>query len=113
MEKLNVRIRWCWALVCVLSLICCLVAAQSIGATTPPVLIPVATGLSSPTYVTNAHDGTHRLFIVEQPGRIKVLQPGSTTPTVFLDIASKVVFGGEQGLLGLAFHPNFHLNRQF
>src|SRR5262245_53855670 len=48
------------------------------------------TGLTSPVFVTNAHDGTNRLFIVEQGGVIKVLQPGSTTPTVFLDITSKV-----------------------
>src|SRR5256885_1901753 len=67
----------------------------------------VVTGLSSPLYVTNAHDASNRLFIVERPGRIKVLQPGSTSPTVFLDITSKVLSGGEQGLLGLAFHPSF------
>src|SRR5262245_22816345 len=113
MEKSNLKLRWCSALVYVLSFAFCLGAAQSIGATTPPVLAPVATGLLSPIYVTNAHDGTPRLFIVEQLGHIKVLQPGATTPTVFLDIASKVLFGGERGLLGLAFHPNFHLNRQF
>jgi glucose/arabinose dehydrogenase len=73
----------------------------------------VVTGLSSPLYVTNAHDGSNRLFIVEQPGRIKVLQPGATSPTVFLDITLKVLSGGEQGLLGLAFHPNFPTDRRF
>jgi len=73
----------------------------------------VLTGLSSPLYVTNAHDGTNRLFIVEQPGRIKVLGPGTTTPTVFLDITSKVLSGGERGLLGLAFHPEYAANRRF
>lgn len=71
------------------------------------------TGLSSPVYVTHSRDGTNRLFIVEQPGRIKVLQPGATSPTVFLDITAKVLFGGEQGLLGLAFHPNYAVNRRF
>jgi len=73
----------------------------------------VLTGLSSPLYVTHAHDGTNRLFIVEQPGRILVLQPGAGTATVFLDIMSKVLSGGEQGLLGLAFHPNYAFNRRF
>jgi hypothetical protein len=63
--------------------------------------------------VTHAHDGTNRLFIVEQPGRILVLQPGAGMPTVFLDIMSKVLFGGEQGLLGLAFHPQYAMNRRF
>jgi glucose/arabinose dehydrogenase len=73
----------------------------------------ILAGLSSPVYVTNARDGTNRLFIVEQPGRIQVLQPGSATTTVFLDIRSKVLFGGEQGLLGLAFHPQYALNGRF
>src|SRR5436853_4563804 len=83
----------------------------------PPVaaiqLEQVVTGLSSPLYVTNARDGTNRLFIVEQPGRIKVFQPGATSPTVFLDITSNVLSGGERGLLGLAFHPNFPTDRRF
>ena len=76
-------------------------------------LEPLLTGLSSPVYVTNAHDGSRRLFIIEQPGRIKVLQPASASPTVFLDITTKVLSGGERGLLGLAFHPQFKTNRRF
>jgi glucose/arabinose dehydrogenase len=75
-------------------------------------LEPVLTGLRNPVYVTNAHDGTNRLFVLEQPGRILVLQPGASAPTVFLDITGKVLSGGEQGLLGLAFHPNFPVNRR-
>ncbi len=70
-------------------------------------LDPLLQGLSTPVYVTNAHDDSNRLFIVEQAGRIKVLAPGATTPTVFLDITSRVLSGGERGLLGLAFHPQF------
>ncbi len=77
------------------------------------VLEPVLAGLNSPIYVTNAHDGSNRLFVVEQPGRIKVFQPGASTPTVFLDITSRVLSGGERGLLGLAFHPQFSTNRRF
>ncbi|MFY9608346.1 MAG: PQQ-dependent sugar dehydrogenase [Blastocatellia bacterium] len=77
------------------------------------VLQPVLSGLSSPVYVTNAQDGSNRLFILEQPGRIKVLEAGSSTPTIFLDIASRIVSGGERGLLGLAFHPQFSTNRRF
>ncbi len=73
----------------------------------------VLTGLSSPVYVTSALDGTNRLFIVEQAGIVKVLQPQAATPTVFLNIVSKVLFGGERGLLGLAFHPNYRTNRRF
>jgi len=76
-------------------------------------LAPVLSGLSSPVFVTNARDGSNRLFIVEQSGRIKVLQPGASAPTVFLDIATKILSGGERGLLGLAFHPQFSTNRRF
>src|ERR1051325_452037 len=76
-------------------------------------LVPVLSGLSGPVYITNAHDGSNRLFVIEQAGRIKVLQPGATAPTVFLDISAKVLSGGEQGLLGLAFHPQFAITRRF
>src|SRR5262245_8012465 len=78
-------------------------------------LIPVVDGLSSPLYVTSARDGSNRLFIVEQTGSVKVLIPGATAPlpTPFLNIASKIVAGGEQGLLGLAFHPQYTSNGRF
>jgi hypothetical protein len=76
-------------------------------------LQPVLTGLTNPLFVTSSQDGSNRLFIEEQIGRIKVLQPGASTPTVFFDISSRLVFGGEQGLLGLAFHPQFLTNRRF
>jgi len=73
----------------------------------------VDASLTNPIFVTHAGEGTERLFIVEQPGAIKVLQPGSTTPTLFLRIpGTRVLSGGERGLLGLAFHPNFATNRR-
>jgi glucose/arabinose dehydrogenase len=84
-------------------------AAQGVS---PVTLEPLLSNLSSPVLVTNARDGSNRLFVVEQPGRIQVLQPGSSTPTVFLDITAKVLSGGERGLLGLAFHPQFNSNRR-
>lgn len=90
-----------------------LVTAQS---ATPAIqLIPVASGLSSPVYLTSARDGSNRLFIIEQPGRILLLPPGATAPlaTPFLDIRTKISFGGERGLLGLAFHPQYATNRRF
>jgi glucose/arabinose dehydrogenase len=74
---------------------------------------PVVAGLSSPLFVGHAGDGTNRLFIVERGGAIKVLQPGASSPTVFLNISAKVVAGGEQGLLGLAFHQQYISNRRF
>ncbi len=72
------------------------------------------TGLSSPIMLTHAGDGTQRKFIVEKAGIIKVFQPGSTTPTIFMNIAGRVrSASSEQGLLGLTFHPNFATNGYF
>ena len=76
-------------------------------------LQPFLTGLSSPVLIRSAKDGTGRLFIVQQGGIIKVLQPGSNTPTDFMNITTKVLSGGERGLLGLTFHPNFAQNSYF
>jgi glucose/arabinose dehydrogenase len=67
--------------------------------------MPVATGLTNPTYVT--HAGDERLFIVEQPGRIRIVQQGVLLATPFLDITSLVRSGGEQGLLSAVFHPAY------
>jgi glucose/arabinose dehydrogenase len=61
-----------------------------------------------PTAVTNAGDGSDRVFVVERGGRIWIVNRDRTVvPTPFLDIASRVVSSGEQGLLGLAFHPQY------
>jgi glucose/arabinose dehydrogenase len=61
-----------------------------------------------PTAVTNAGDGSERLFVVERGGRIWIVdRDGTVAPTPFLDIASLIVSSGEQGLLGLAFHPRY------
>jgi hypothetical protein len=63
--------------------------------------------------MTNAKDGTNRLFVVQQGGIIKVVQPDSTTPTDFLNISSIISTDGERGLLGLAFHPQYKTNNRF
>jgi glucose/arabinose dehydrogenase len=70
---------------------------------------------SSPVDLQNAGDGTNRLFIVERSGRIRTFanNPATTSSTVFLDISDKVRAGGELGLLGLAFHPNYASNGYF
>lgn len=75
--------------------------------------VRVAEGLDKPIGVTHAKDGSRRLFIVEQQGRILIWQDGSTRPEPFLDIRSLVACCGERGLLGLAFHPNYAENGQF
>ncbi len=76
-------------------------------------LQPFLSGFNSPLLLTNAKDGTKRLFVVQQGGIIKVIQPGSTMPIDFINISSKIVSGGERGLLGLAFHPQFASNGYF
>jgi glucose/arabinose dehydrogenase len=87
--------------------------------TTPPpngtlalALQPVASGLAFPLYLT-APAGDPRLFIVEKGGTIRVVKDGTVLPTPFLDISSLVSKGGEQGLLGLAFDPQYAANRRF
>lgn len=73
----------------------------------------VASGLDHPVLATNAGDNSQRLFVLEQPGQIKIVQNGLVLSTPFLDIRSKVSYGGERGLLGLAFHPNYKNNGYF
>ena len=76
-------------------------------------LVPVVSGLTSPVFVGHADDSLNRLFIVEQAGVIKVLQMGDEEPTTFLDIRGDILAGGERGLLGLAFHPQYVSNGRF
>lgn len=77
----------------------------------------VKSGFSNPVFVTNA--GDKRLFVVEQPGYVRILRPPKgaldwrVDPTPFLDIHTRVLCCGEQGLLGLAFHPDFRDNGRF
>lgn len=86
--------------------------------TSPPasaavVLAEVASGITSPTDIRNARDGSGRLFLVQQSGQIKVWRGGAVLPAAFLDISDLLVTGPEQGLLGLAFHPDYHNNGYF
>ena len=67
----------------------------------------VASGFSQPVYVTGAKGEPGRLYVVEQGGVIHVLQGGKRRGAPFLDIRRLVTAGGEQGLLGLAFHPSY------
>jgi glucose/arabinose dehydrogenase len=75
----------------------------------------VASGLSKPLFVTSPPGDTSRLFIVEQnSGQIKILTGGAVLPTAFLDIGDLITSSGnEQGLLGLAFHPDYSSNGYF
>ncbi len=67
----------------------------------------VATVPGRPLAIANAGDGSGRLFVAEQGGVVYAVNGGVVNATKFLDISGQVSGGGEQGLLGLAFHPNF------
>ncbi len=78
--------------------------------------ITVATGVTAPVFVAAPPGDTNRVFILSQSGQIRFIARGSTNPavnTLFLDIASRIIFGGERGLLGLAFDPDFATNGKF
>jgi glucose/arabinose dehydrogenase len=80
-------------------------------------LTQVATGLVSPVKMVPVPDDSGRLFIVDQPGQIRIMQDGVVLPAPFLDLTGEVVVVNpgydERGLLGIAFHPNFAQNGRF
>lgn len=80
--------------------------AQSISLQT------IATGIASPVDIK--HAGDQRLFVVEQDGKIKIIDvTGANAPTTFLDISNLTNASGERGLLSVAFHPNYSTNGKF
>jgi glucose/arabinose dehydrogenase len=74
--------------------------------------VEVASGFDSPVHVTAARGGGARLYVVEQRGRIRIVENGRVTGTL-LDIRGRVVCCGEQGLLSVAFHPRFTRNGRY
>jgi glucose/arabinose dehydrogenase len=76
--------------------------------------LDIGIGFERPVDIQNAGDGSGRLFVVEQPGRIRIIQDGQLLEASFLDISERVNdSGNEQGLLGLAFHPRYEQNGFF
>jgi glucose/arabinose dehydrogenase len=73
-------------------------------------LVAVARGFESPVHVAAAPGDPDRLYVVEQAGRIRIVEGGREVAKPFLDVTSEVVSGGEQGLLSVAFHPNYREN---
>ena len=73
----------------------------------------IVSGLTSPIGLVNAADGSGRLFVVEQPGLIRIIRDGELLPEPFLDISERVSCCGERGPLGLAFHPDYDQNGLF
>lgn len=98
--------------------IAAILLALSIGAA-PAIAQPVTLttrlvtdGLDMPLYLTTP-PGDARLFVLEQTGRIRIVTDGEVAETPFLDLSASVSAGGEQGLLGLAFHPDYAENGRF
>src|SRR3954469_3626137 len=72
----------------------------------------ISSGLTAPVFLTQPLDDG-RIFVVEQPGRIRVIRNGVLQATPFLDITSRVLYSGERGLLSVAFHPQYATNHFF
>lgn len=76
--------------------------------------VQIQSGLSSPVDISNAADGSNRIFIVEKAGIIKIIENGNLLATPFLDIDAQVnSSANERGLLGIEFHPNYETNGFF
>jgi glucose/arabinose dehydrogenase len=90
--------------------------AITVSATSPPIVLglqPIVTGLRFPTYLTTP-PGDDRLFVLEKAGAIRIIKSGVLLITPFLDLTAKVESeGGEQGLLGLAFAPDYATTGRF
>ena len=76
-------------------------------------LVRIASGLASPVHATAPRTEPGRIYVVEQAGRIRVIEKGRVLAKPFLDIRSLVRSGGEQGLLSVAFHPDYAENGLF
>lgn len=74
--------------------------------------VEIASGLAAPVDLTSPV-GDARLFVVEQPGRVRIIRDGVLLATPFLDITGVVGYGGERGLFSLAFHPRYASNGRF
>jgi glucose/arabinose dehydrogenase len=70
-------------------------------------------GFDAPLDIADPGDGSARLFIAEQAGRIRVVKDGALVDRPFLDITDRIASGGERGLLGLAFHPDYPTDPRF
>jgi glucose/arabinose dehydrogenase len=80
-------------------------------------MVKIASGFTSPVGMASPADGTNRLFIIEQGGKIKIIKKGKVLPVPFLNVSSKLdglnIAYSEKGLLGMAFHPQYKTNGRF
>lgn len=95
------------------ALACAAMAAATTLANAQTLSVSVVTSAArNPIYVT-APPGDDRLFVVEQGGTIRIFEDGAFLPEPFLDISGEISSGGERGLLGLAFHPDYRNTGRF
>ncbi|MCZ2391774.1 MAG: PQQ-dependent sugar dehydrogenase [Acidobacteria bacterium] len=87
--------------------------AQPQPAPYTPRLQTFTTSTSNPILLRSANDGSGRIFVAQQGGQIRVFLPGSRDSLLFIDLSTKISGGGERGLLGLTFHPDFATNGKF
>jgi uncharacterized repeat protein (TIGR01451 family) len=92
---------------CASALFCLALLAQAAAARAAITTVSIAAAPGPPVAITHAHDGSGRLFITLQDGRVMIHDGCVLLATPFLNISSLVQFGGEQGLLSIAFHPAF------
>src|SRR4249920_3872049 len=85
----------------------CSRAPSPVAVPVVPVVSVVTGGLKSPLDVADASDGSGRIFVAEQAGRIRIVRDGTLVERPFLDITGQIASGGERGLLGIAFHPGY------
>ena len=78
-----------------------------------PGMLQLVDNFDNPVYLTSPPGDSARLFVVEQPGRIVVRRNDTTLARAFLDIRGRITYGGEQGLLSVAFDPDFATNHRF
>jgi glucose/arabinose dehydrogenase len=108
-----IRARHIFFVLCVVWAMCG-VTSPAVAVDWPEIGLSIAyEGFSRPVQMTHAGDGSGRLFVVEQWGRIQVIEDGEILETPFLDISDRVSCCGESGLLGLAFPPGFSVKRYF
>ncbi|MBL7928908.1 MAG: PQQ-dependent sugar dehydrogenase [Bacteroidia bacterium] len=80
-------------------------------------MVKIASGFTSPVGMASPQDGTNRIFIIEQGGKIKIIKKGKVLPDPFLNVSLKLdglnIAYSEKGLLGMAFHPQYKTNGRF
>jgi len=101
-----------------IAILMCALTLPTVGAQIPDDVtldpLPGVASLSGALGLKHAGDGSGRLFIVRQGGEVRIIDvDGDLLPTPFIDAGSLLTSGGERGLLGLAFHPEYKENGEF